>query len=289
MASSLVIVVLAAAATLSACGTSQAASTAKVMFSSCDDLNRAFPTGVAKSVKSARQAVANGFQRPEVSKKVYNKNRKKLGPVQFGSLCLQSATSGGASASGPLQVGHPFEDLSGVWGVQPFVTQSNPKGLQFHNGFDYNVKVSSAPVIATMSGRLLGAEVFIRPQDGHGQLNLMLEGPSGEVSAFSLEPSAGPADPAKVAEQVVLAQRMFDEMTVRVGDTVELGQKLTTLYAQDDSAHVHWSLKQKNGTPEVFLCPADYMSADKRQQVGELVAAWDQRLYQGSKSPDLCE
>lgn len=188
-----------------------------------------------------------------------------------------------------MQINHPVADLTAIWGVQPFVEPSNAAGLQRHNGLDYFLKAQSVPVVASSDGRLMMAEVFIRPQDGNGQLNIAWIMPSGGVTSYSLEPSAGPADSAKAAEQVALARRMLDELTVSIGDTIQSGQRLTTLYAQDDWAHVHWSIKTSNGMLEEFVCPATYLSAKSQQELEPLVAAWERRIHKGQKDPGLCQ
>lgn len=270
-------------------GVSQASPRPSLKFRSCAELGERFPHGVAKSVKSAREATSRGFHRPTVAKKVFKRHRKSLGPVQFGSLCLQERREAAPTQDEPLQINHPVADLTAIWGVQPFVEPSNGAGLQRHNGLDYFLKAPAVPIVASSDGRLMMAEVFIRPQDGNGQLNIAWILPTGEVSSYSLEPSAGPADAAKAAEQVTLARRMLDELTVSIGDTIQSGQRLTTLYAQDDWAHVHWSIKTSNGMPEEFVCPATYMSAKSQQELKPLVAAWETRIHKGQKDPDLCQ
>ena len=221
--------------------------------------------------RSAREALSRGFHRPTVAKKVFKRSRKSLGPAQFGALCLRVRRETVPTPDDPLQVNHPVEDLTAIWGVQPFVEPSNAAELQRHNGFDYFLKVPAVPVVATSAGRLMMAEVFIRPQDGNGQLNIAWITPTGEVASYSLEPSAGPADSAKAAEQVTLARRMLDELTVSIGETIQSGQTLTTLYAQDDWAHVHWSMKTSNGMAEQFVCPAKYLTAKSQQELEPLL------------------
>lgn len=268
---------------------SQATPQPSFQFRSCAELSERFPHGVAKSVKAAREAASRGFHRPTVAKKVFRRNRKSLGPAQFGALCLRVQRETVSTPDEPLQVNHPVADLTAIWGVQPFVEPSNAAGLQRHNGFDYFLQAPAVPVVATSAGRLMMAEVFVRPQDGNGQLNIAWITPTGEVASYSLEPSAGPADSAKAAEQVTLARRMLDELTVSIGDTIQSGQRLTTLYAQDDWAHVHWSMKTSNGMREEFVCPATYMSAKSQQELEPLVAAWETRIHKGKKDPGLCQ
>ena len=60
----------------------------RVRFDECSGLQARFPTGVAKSAAAAQSAVALGYERPAVRKKIFRKNRKALGPPTAGSLCL---------------------------------------------------------------------------------------------------------------------------------------------------------------------------------------------------------
>jgi hypothetical protein len=179
-------------------------------------------------------------------------------------------------------------NLTAVWGLQPFAVQDNAVGIQFHNGLDYFIQTKSVPVIASMPGRLFMAEIRIRNEDGHAQLNLAWTAPTGEVISYSLEPSAGPADTTKIAEQKALADLMLSEMQVKVGDTITTGQRLTTLYAQDDWGHIHWSIKASMDGPEKWICPADSLTREDQQELTNLVNAWENRLYRGTKNVDLC-
>ena len=69
-------------------GNSVAYASERVRFEQCSELHASFPTGVAKSASAARAAVALGYERPAVRKKIFRKNRKALGPATAGSLCL---------------------------------------------------------------------------------------------------------------------------------------------------------------------------------------------------------
>ena len=60
----------------------------RVRFDQCSELQARFPAGVAKSAPAAQSAVALGYKRPAVRKKIFRKNRKALGPPTAGSLCL---------------------------------------------------------------------------------------------------------------------------------------------------------------------------------------------------------
>ena len=60
----------------------------RARFDQCSELQARFPSGVAKSAAAARSAVALGYERPAVRKKIFRKNRKALGPPTAGSLCL---------------------------------------------------------------------------------------------------------------------------------------------------------------------------------------------------------
>ena len=60
----------------------------RARFDQCSELQARFPSGVAKSAAAAQSAVALGYERPAVRKKIFRKNRKALGPPTAGSLCL---------------------------------------------------------------------------------------------------------------------------------------------------------------------------------------------------------
>ena len=60
----------------------------RVRFDQCSELQARFPAGVAKSTAAVQSAVALGYERPAVRKKIFRKNRKALGPPTAGSLCL---------------------------------------------------------------------------------------------------------------------------------------------------------------------------------------------------------
>lgn len=62
----------------------------------------------------------------------------------------------------------------------------------------------------------------------------MIIADGGQIVSYSLEPSAGPADEAKIAEQAILSQQMLDAMTVERGDRVEMGQPIGILLRQDE-------------------------------------------------------
>ena len=154
----------------------------------------------------------------------------------------------------------PFVEADEYWGVQPFAIKSNQLGVQFHNGIDYFTSEEKVAIQAVSSGRVMFVDVYERKPDGAFQINLAWQTPTGEVLSYSLEPSAGPADQAKVANQKLLAQKMMDSMTIRVGDQIVEGQLLGYLYGQDEWAHVHMSLKASDRGPEKWLCPADCLA-----------------------------
>ncbi|MGB1784605.1 MAG: hypothetical protein ACPHK6_04675 [Ilumatobacteraceae bacterium] len=199
-----------------------------------------------------------------------------------------SDSSAEADGPAPLVVSHPIADLGAMWASQPFATQDNDIGIQFHNGVDYFVTEPEVTVLSAVSGTFQDVQVMERQPDGAFQVNLMIITDGGEIVTYSLEPSAGPADSAKIAEQAVLSQQMFDAMSVQRGDRVEIGQPIGVLLGQDEWAHVHMTVKQSNDGPEIWLCPMDFMVAEERDELLEPTQVWADRLYNGSKNPALC-
>ena len=181
-----------------------------------------------------------------------------------------------------------FVDVADYWGVQPFATRTNQLGVQFHNGIDYFTNQEQVGVQAVSDGRVMFVDIYERQPDGAFQINLAWQAPSGEIISYSLEPSAGPADAAKIAEQKVLAQKMMESMTIQVGDQIVQGQFLGYLYGQDDWAHVHMSVKASDRGPEQWLCPADFMPTAGDSDLLAKSSIWADRLYKGSKQPELC-
>lgn len=188
----------------------------------------------------------------------------------------------------PFVVTHPIAELDAMWASQPFATQDNGIGIQFHNGVDYFVTAPQVTVLSAISGTFQDAKVMEREPDGAFQVNLMIIADGGQVVSYSLEPSAGPADEAKIAEQAILAQQMLDAMTVERGDRVEMGQPIGILLGQDEWAHVHMTVKQSNSQPEIWLCPMEFMSPDELDDLAEPTQVWADRLYQGAKTPEFC-
>ena len=199
-----------------------------------------------------------------------------------------SDSSAGADGPASLVMSHPIADLGAMWASQPFATQDNEIGIQFHNGVDYFVTEPEVTVLSAVSGIFQDVRVMERQPDGAFQVNLMIITDGGEVVTYSLEPSAVPADSAKIAEQAVLSQQMFDAMSVQRGDRVEIGQPIGVLLGQDEWAHVHLTVKQSYDGPEIWLCPMDFMVAEERDELLGPTQVWADRLYNGSKNPDLC-
>jgi len=204
------------------------------------------------------------------------------------SEVAESDISAGADGPAQLVVSHPIDDLDAMWASQPYATQENEIGIQFHNGVDYFVTEPEVTVLSAVSGTFQDVQVMERQPDGAFQVNLMIIADGGEVVTYSLEPSAGPADSAKIGEQAVLSQQMFDAMSVKRGDRVEIGQPIGVLLGQDEWAHVHMTVKQSNSQPEIWLCPMDFMAGEERDELLEPTQVWADRLYNGSKNPALC-
>ena len=193
------------------------------------------------------------------------------------------------SSSEPLSLlVTPFMDPSDYWGVQPFAVQANQLGIQFHNGLDYFTNQKEVALQAISDGRVMFVQIFERPPDGAFQINLAWQTSSGQIIAYSLEPSAGPADVTKIAEQKTLAEKMMKSMIIKAGDTVRQGQLIGYLYGQDELAHVHMTLKKNNRGREEWLCPTEFMATVKDSDLVSKSLVWAERLYKGSKEPKLC-
>ena len=204
------------------------------------------------------------------------------------TLDQQTETDSGSVSDALSLLPSPLVNTDDYWGVQPFNVQENQLGIQFHNGFDYFTDYDEVALQAVSSGQVMFVEIFERPPDGASQINLAWQTPTGEVISYSLEPSAGPADAAKIAEQKVLAQKMMESMTVQPGDEVAQGEVLGYLYGQDEWAHVHMTLKANNRGSEEWLCPADFMVEIDESDLLIKSQVWADRLYKGSKEPQLC-
>ena len=70
-------------------------------FSSCADVLKNYPNGVAKDKKARNKAVKGGFAKPKVSKTVYKKNRDRLDKNNDGIICRQKKAE-------PLTKAEPF-------------------------------------------------------------------------------------------------------------------------------------------------------------------------------------
>jgi len=205
-----------------------------------------------------------------------------------GNEVAESDSSADVNDQPSLVIGHPIGDLEAMWASQPYAVQDNEIGIQFHNGVDYFVIEPEVVVLSAVSGIFQDAQVMERQPDGAFQVNLMIIADGGEVVTYSLEPSAGPADSEKIAEQSILSQKMLEAISVQRGDRVELGQPIGVLLGQDEWAHVHMTVKQSNSQPEIWLCPMNFMTGEERDELLEPTQVWADRLYNGSKNPALC-
>ena len=64
---------------------------AATKYRSCEAMLRDYPAGVARDMKAARRAVANGMQKPKVSRAVYEANKGGLDRDDDGVTCEQTA------------------------------------------------------------------------------------------------------------------------------------------------------------------------------------------------------
>jgi hypothetical protein len=62
-------------------------------YSSCADLLKKYPNGVAKNKKARNKAVKGGFAKPKVSKSLYKQNSGRLDRDKDGVMCEQEGTS----------------------------------------------------------------------------------------------------------------------------------------------------------------------------------------------------
>ncbi|MEC8731450.1 MAG: hypothetical protein VXX66_11655, partial [Actinomycetota bacterium] len=90
-----------------------------------------------------------------------------------GSAAIESTGSEPDDPS-PLVVSHPIADLGAMWASQPYATQENEIGIQFHNGVDYFVNQREVSVLSAVSGTFKEARVMERQPDGAFQVNLMI-------------------------------------------------------------------------------------------------------------------
>jgi hypothetical protein len=213
-----------------------------------------------------------------------------INDVEVTSTTSQRLTDiSSSSRSEPLSLlPTPFQNQTDYWALQPFVVQANQLEMQFHNGFDYFTDRNKVAVQAVSTGRVMFVEIFERARDGASQINLAWQSPSGEVVLYTLEPSAGPADDTKIAEQKILAQKMMESMTIQAGDDVRQGEFIGYLHGQDEWAHVHMTVKASNNGPEEWLCPADFITKAKDSDLLSKSLIWAEHLYKDSKQPELC-
>ena len=213
-----------------------------------------------------------------------------ISDVEVTSTTSQRLTDiSSSSRSEPLSLlPTPFQNQTDYWALQPFVVQANQLEMQFHNGFDYFTDRNKVAVQAVSTGRVMFVEIFERAPDGASQINLAWQSPSGEVVLYTLEPSAGPADDTKIAEQKILAQKMMESMTIQAGDDVRQGEFIGYLHGQDEWAHVHMTVKASNNGPEEWLCPADFITKGKESDLLSKSLIWAEHLYKDSKQPELC-
>ena len=213
-----------------------------------------------------------------------------INDVEVTSTTSQGLTDiSSSSRSEPLSLlPTPFQNQTDYWALQPFVVQANQLEMQFHNGFDYFTDRNKVAVQAVSTGRVMFVEIFERARDGASQINLAWQSPSGEVVLYTLEPSAGPADDTKIAEQKILAQKMMESMTIQAGDDVRQGEFIGYLHGQDEWAHVHMTVKASNNGPEEWLCPADFITKAKDSDLLSKSLIWAEHLYKDSKQPELC-
>lgn len=80
----------------------QAAQGAAKKYSSCAELLKKYPNGVAKNKKARNQAVKNGFAKPRVSKRVYKQNGARLDRDKDGVMCEQAGGQSSATTAESL-------------------------------------------------------------------------------------------------------------------------------------------------------------------------------------------
>ena len=100
-----------------------------------------------------------------------------------GSAAIESTESEPNDQS-PLVVSHPIADLGAMWASQPYATQENEIGIQFHNGVDYFVNEREVTVLSAVSGTFKEARLIERQPDGAFQVNLMIVTDGGQVVTY---------------------------------------------------------------------------------------------------------
>ena len=82
-------------------GPAQSAQMTAKKYSSCADMLKKYPNGVAKNKKAQNKAIKSGLSKPKVSKKVYKKNINRLDKNNNGIVCGQKKAK-------PLTKAEPF-------------------------------------------------------------------------------------------------------------------------------------------------------------------------------------
>ncbi|MDE1047679.1 MAG: excalibur calcium-binding domain-containing protein [Candidatus Nanopelagicales bacterium] len=82
-------------------GPAQSSQVTAKKYSSCADVLKKYPNGVAKNKKARNEALKGGFVKPKVSKVLYKKNSKRLDKNNDGIICRQKKTE-------PLTKAEPF-------------------------------------------------------------------------------------------------------------------------------------------------------------------------------------
>lgn len=98
-------------------GPAQATQGVPKKYSSCSDLLKKYPNGVAKNKKARNTAVREGFAKPKVSKSLYNTNGSRLDRDKDGVMCKQEGKAAAPDPVAPptvanLSISPPNPDVS---------------------------------------------------------------------------------------------------------------------------------------------------------------------------------
>ena len=145
-------------------------------------------------------------------------------------------------------MGAPFTNQSYIHAWNEGYSESNNCPWNFtHNGLDYFFN-NSAPVLAMAPGQVWSLDfVDTGAVENKYHVRLDIRFNSEIVLHYGFEPWTNvEAD----------ARKQLDDLPIKVGDWVKIGDKIADFIAYHESAHIHFDV-ELNG---VQVCPKDYFS-----------------------------